>query len=109
MKDLSFYKNQHWDVIIIEGGATGVSTLRDLSMRRLKTLLLEQQYLAYGTTSRFHGLLHSGARYVMKDQGFATECTKENIILSKICKPYIKNIGGLFIRTNEDEPEFEKN
>lgn len=109
MKDLSFYKNQHWDVIVIGGGATGVGTLRDLSMRGFKTLLLEQQDLAYGTTSRFHGLLHSGARYVMKDQGVATDCAKENIILSKICKPCIENIGGLFIRTNEDEPEFEKN
>lgn len=104
----TFYKNQHWDVIVIGGRATGVGTLRDLSMRGLKTLLLEQQDLAYGTTSRFHGLLHSGARYVMKDQGVATDCAKENIILSKICKPCIENIGGLFIRTNEDEPEFEK-
>lgn len=74
-----------------------------------QTLLLEQQDLAYGTTSRFHGLLHSGARYVIKNQGVASNCAKENTILSKICKPCIENIGGLFIRTDEDDPDFETN
>lgn len=109
MKDLSFYKNQHWDVIVIGGGSTGVGTLRDLSMRGLKTLLLEQQDLAYGTTSRFHGLLHSGARYVMKDKDVAIDCAKENAILCTICKPCIEKTDGLFIRTPEDDPEFESN
>ena len=35
----------------------------DLSMRGVPALLLEQGGLAHGTSSRFHGLLHSGARY----------------------------------------------
>ena len=49
-------------VIIIGGGATGIGILRDLSMRGVPALLLEQGGLAHGTSSRFHGLLHSGAR-----------------------------------------------
>lgn len=48
-------------VIIIGGGATGIGILRDLSMRGVPALLLEQGGLAHGTSSRFHGLLHSGA------------------------------------------------
>ena len=49
-------------VIIIGGGATGSGVLRDLSMRGIPAIMLEQGGLAYGTSSRFHGLLHSGAR-----------------------------------------------
>ena len=42
-------------VIIIGGGATGIGILRDLSMRGVPALLLEQGGLAHGTSSRFHG------------------------------------------------------
>ena len=48
--------------VIIGGGATGVGILRDLSMRGVAAVLLEQRDLAYGASSRFHGLLHSGGR-----------------------------------------------
>ena len=40
-------------VIIIGGGATGIGILRDLSMRGVPALLLEQGGLAHGTSSRF--------------------------------------------------------
>ena len=38
-------------VIIIGGGATGIGILRDLSMRGVPALLLEQGGLAHGTSS----------------------------------------------------------
>src|SRR5437588_86979 len=40
---------------------------RDAAMRGLATILVEQGELASGTTGRFHGQLHSGARYVVRD------------------------------------------
>ena len=61
MQELSEYTKRHWDVVVIGGGATGAGTLRDLAMRGVKALLLEQRDLVHGTSSRFHGLLHSGA------------------------------------------------
>ena len=67
MQELSEYTKRHWDVVVIGGGATGAGTLRDLAMRGVKALLLEQRDLVHGTSSRFHGLLHSGARYAVKD------------------------------------------
>ena len=69
-------------VIIIGGGATGSGVLRDLSMRGIPAIMLEQGGLAYGTSSRFHGLLHSGARYAVNDNESAKECIEENMIES---------------------------
>ena len=54
-------------VVVIGGGATGTGIFRDLAMRGVDVVLLEQKDLAYGTSSRFHGLLHSGGRYAVKD------------------------------------------
>ena len=55
------------DILVIGGGATGTGVLRDLAMRGFKCILIERRDLAYGTTGRYHGLLHSGGRYVVKD------------------------------------------
>ena len=93
-------------VIIIGGGATGVGLLRDLSMRGVSALLLEQGDLAHGTSSRFHGLLHSGARYAVKDPMSAAECAQENRILKRIAPSCIVECGGWFVQMAEDDPEY---
>ncbi|PKM81195.1 MAG: anaerobic glycerol-3-phosphate dehydrogenase subunit A [Firmicutes bacterium HGW-Firmicutes-14] len=95
-----------YQVVIIGGGATGVGILRDLSMRGVSALLLEQGDLAHGTSSRFHGLLHSGARYAVKDPESATECIDENLILKKIAPHCISNTGGWFVQTQDDPPDY---
>ncbi|WP_425806074.1 anaerobic glycerol-3-phosphate dehydrogenase subunit GlpA [Desulfitobacterium sp. Sab5] len=94
------------EVIIIGGGATGVGILRDLSMRGISAILFEQGDLAHGTSSRFHGLLHSGARYVVKDPVSAEECIQENRILKKIASNCIEDTGGWFVQTKDDDPDF---
>ena len=65
------------EVIVVGGGATGVGILRDLSMRGVNALLIEKRDLANGASSRFHGLLHCGGRYAVKDQEAAKECIVE--------------------------------
>ena len=62
------------DVVIIGGGATGAGILRDLCLRGVKAILVERGDLGCGTSSRFHGLLHSGARYAVRDRHAAIEC-----------------------------------
>lgn len=94
-------------VVVIGGGATGVGIFRDLSMRGVKTILVEQRDLAYGTSSRFHGLLHSGGRYAVKDAESAQECIEENMILRKVAKFAVEETEGLFIRLPEDDEAFE--
>ncbi len=96
------------DVVIIGGGATGAGILRDLSMRGFKCILLEQGGLAHGTSSRFHGLLHSGGRYVVNDNESAKECINENYILKKIAKQCVELTEGYFALTKHDDPAFVK-
>lgn len=95
-------------VLIIGGGATGAGILRDLSMRGVAALLVEQRDLAYGTSSRYHGLLHSGGRYAVKDPEAARECIEENRILRKIGVHCVEATEGYFIRTPEDDASFEE-
>lgn len=95
-------------VVIIGGGATGVGILRDLSMRGVAVILVEQRDLAHGTSSRYHGLLHSGARYAVKDTEAGKECIEENTILRRIGKHCVEATEGFFVRTPEDDENFEE-
>ena len=61
------------DVLIVGGGATGAGLVRDLARRGLRCVLVEKSDLGTGTTGRYHGLLHSGGRYVVKDPVAARE------------------------------------
>ncbi len=58
-----------------------------------------------GTSGRFHGLLHSGGRYAVKDSDAARECIEENTILRKIMPHAVEDTGGLFVSTPWDPPE----
>ncbi len=62
------------DVIVIGGGATGCGIAWDLGLRGLRVVLVERGGLGAGTTGRYHGLLHSGARYAVTDPVPAAEC-----------------------------------
>ena len=95
-------------VIVIGGGATGLGILRDLSMRGVDTLLIEKCDLMNGASSRYHGLLHSGGRYVVKDREAARECIIENKILRKIGKSCVETSGGMFTRLDIDDEKYEE-
>ena len=62
--------------------------------------------LGQGTTGRFHGLLHSGGRYVVSDPRSATECAEENAILRRIAAGAVEDTGGLFVTTPADDPDY---
>ncbi|HOB80050.1 MAG TPA: anaerobic glycerol-3-phosphate dehydrogenase subunit GlpA [Ornithinibacter sp.] len=94
------------DVVVIGGGSTGAGVLRDAAMRGYSAILLDKSDLAQGTTGRFHGLLHSGGRYVVSDPGSASECASENAILKRIQAPAIENTGGFFVAVPGDDPDY---
>lgn len=77
-------------------------------MRGIPALLVEKGDLASGTSSRFHGLLHSGARYAVNDPDAARECIVENRILRRIGASCVEETEGYFVRTPEDDPAFEE-
>lgn len=93
------------DAVVIGGGATGAGAVRDLAMRGFSAVLLERADLAQGTSARFHGLLHSGGRYVISDPESATECAEENEIVRRIHPRAVEDTGGLFIVTPYDTEE----
>lgn len=93
-------------VVVIGGGATGIGTLRDLCMRGVPAILLEQGGLAHGTSSRFHGLLHSGGRYAVSDNESARECIEENMIVRRIGRQCVEETEGFFALTPEDDPAY---
>src|SRR4030065_2396587 len=94
------------EILIIGGGATGTGLVRDLAMRGFKTILVEKGDLATGTTGRYHGLLHSGGRYVVKDPLAARECNEENQILRRIMPQCIEDTGGFFVLVPGDDPSY---
>lgn len=93
-------------VVVIGGGATGTAVLRDLAMRGLNAMLFERGNLSDGTTGNFHGLLHSGGRYAVKDQPAAVECIEENRILRRIAPQAIEDTGGFFVTLDDDDEAF---
>src|ERR1051325_2698044 len=88
------------------GGPPGLGAARDAGLRGFKTILVEKGDLAHGTSGRYHGLLHSGARYVVRDPRSAADCYRENLILKRILPSAIENTGGLFVAVPEDPPEY---
>ena len=93
-------------VVIIGGGATGTGILWDLTLRGVQAILLEKADLANGATGRCHGLLHSGARYAVKDPDAASECIRENTILRKVARACVHETGGLFVHLPQDDAAF---
>ena len=59
-------KPEYWDMIVIGGGATGLGTALEAAARGYRTLLLEQDDFAKGTSSRSTKLVHGGVRYLQQ-------------------------------------------
>ena len=71
-----------WDVIVIGGGATGLGTAVEAAGRGYRTLLLERNDFASGTSSRSTKLVHGGVRYLRQGNlVLVMEALKERGIL----------------------------
>ncbi|SES15345.1 anaerobic glycerol-3-phosphate dehydrogenase subunit GlpA [Salisediminibacterium halotolerans] len=94
------------DVVIIGGGVTGAGVVRDLTLRGIRAILVEQQDVVHGTSSRNHGLLHSGGRYAVRDENAAIESYRENLILKETVPGSIEQTGGLFVKVPGDDDDY---
>src|SRR3990172_8736799 len=94
------------EILILGGGATGRGGGWDAALRGFKTLVLEKGDLAHGTSGRYHGLLHSGGRYVIRDPQSARECAAESTLLRRLIPSAIEDTGGLFVATPPDPPDY---
>ncbi|MCJ7511927.1 MAG: FAD-dependent oxidoreductase [Anaerolineales bacterium] len=94
------------EVLVIGGGATGLGVALDACVRGMQVVLVERGDLGQGTSGRYHGLLHSGGRYVITDPASARDCALENTVLRRIAPSTIEDTGGLFLSAAPDPPEF---
>src|SRR5579875_1629926 len=94
------------EVLVIGGGATGAGIAWDAALRGFDVVLVDRHDLAEATSGRFHGLLHSGGRYAVKDPRAAEECIAENRILRRVAADCVEDTGGLFVTTPWDDPGY---
>jgi len=99
-------KHIETDILVMGGGATGTGIAWDAALRGFRVILVEKRDLTHGTTGRYHGLLHSGGRYVVKDPHSAAECIAENRILRQTHTHCIEDTGGFFVVTPEDDNDY---
>jgi glycerol-3-phosphate dehydrogenase len=84
-RDFTDTTGKTFDLIVIGGGIIGANVARDASLRGLKTLLLEKEDFACGTTSRSTRLIHGGFRYLQHFEfGLVRDDMREREILLKI-------------------------
>jgi len=64
--------DQAWDLVVVGGGITGAGILGEAVRHGKKTLLVEAQDFASGTSSRSTKLVHGGLRYLRQGQFLVT-------------------------------------
>lgn len=94
------------EVLIIGGGTTGTGIARDLTLRGISCILIDQKDINAGASGANHGLLHSGARYIFKDAEAAVECHHENLLLKRLAPHCIEDTGGLFVGVERDDDAY---
>ena len=84
-RDFAEITGKTFDLIVVGGGIIGACVARDAAIRGLKTLLLEKDDFASGTTSRSTRLIHGGFRYLQHFEFMLVrEDLREREILLKI-------------------------
>ncbi len=85
-------KTQDWDLVIIGGGATGLGAAVEAITQGWKTLLVEQNDFAKGTSSRSTKLAHGGVRYLAQGNiSLVLEALHERGIMKKNAPHLVKN------------------
>lgn len=79
-----------YDVVVVGGGVTGAGTALDAASRGLRTLLVERDDLANGTSRWSSKLVHGGVRYLARGQvGVAWESARERHALLTTIAPHL--------------------
>jgi glycerol-3-phosphate dehydrogenase len=85
-----------WDLIVIGGGATGLGTAVDAAARGYRTLLLESDDFAKGTSSRATKLVHGGVRYLAQGNiHLVREALRERGLLLRNAPHLVHDLGFL--------------
>jgi glycerol-3-phosphate dehydrogenase len=90
------------DLVVVGGGVTGAGVALDAATRGLRTVLLERDDLASGTSRWSSKLVHGGLRYLASgDVGLALESARErHVLITRTAPhlvtalPYLLPVGG---------------
>jgi glycerol-3-phosphate dehydrogenase len=101
-RDLDRLAEEHFDVLVIGGGITGVGCALDAATRGLSVALVEQRDIASGTSSRSSKLLHGGLRYLeQRDFALVREALHERGLLTrKVCPHLVRPVTFLIPLTS---------
>ncbi len=81
-ENLQRLRAETFDVLIVGGGINGAGIARDLTLRGLKTALVEQRHFASGTSGKNSQLIHGGLRYLKNlEFGLVREALRERSTL----------------------------
>ncbi len=84
MRNFRPIQDTEFDLIVIGGGINGAGVARDAALRGLKTVLIEKNDFASGTTSWSTRLIHGGLRYLESFEfNLVRESLREREILLK--------------------------
>ena len=83
---------EHYELIVIGGGITGAGIALDATLRGLKTVLLEKDDFASGTSSKSTKLVHGGLRYLKQFEfGLVREVGRERAIVHHLAPHLVIN------------------
>ncbi len=81
----------HYDLVVIGGGIHGVGVAQAAAAAGHSVLVLEQNDLAAGTSSRSSKLIHGGLRYLESGQfGVIRECLRERSLLLRLAPDLVR-------------------
>jgi len=95
-RDLTRLSSEHFDLLIIGGGATGCFAARDAAMRGLKVALIEGTDFAAATSAHNSKLVHGGLRYLREGEfGLVRESLRERRTLQAIAPHLVRPLSFL--------------
>ena len=95
-RDLSRLSNEHFDVAVIGGGATGCFAARDAASRGLKVALIERGDFASATSAHNSKLVHGGLRYLRNAEfSLVRESLRERRTLQAIAPHLVRPLSFL--------------
>lgn len=104
MKSRSSLDGQHFHVVVIGGGINGVALARECARAGKRTLLVEQNDFASGTTSRSTRVIHGGLRYLEHGEiDLVRESVRERERLLRERPHLVQPLHFLFLLNEESQ------
>ncbi|AVQ11961.1 FAD dependent oxidoreductase [Leptospira santarosai] len=85
-----------YDLLVIGGGITGAHVLWDSTLRGMKSILLEKNDYASGTSQATSKMIHGGLRYLKNfELGLVRESLRERATFARITPQAVQTMGFL--------------